>query len=77
MKRILIIRTSAIGDIVMASPMIRVMRKAWPDAYLAWLVDTANRDLLVHHPMLDDTICWSKAEWRQLLKSSRPANTVR
>ena len=30
MKRILIIRPSAIGDIVMASPMIRVLRNAWP-----------------------------------------------
>ena len=71
MERILIIRTSAIGDIVMASPMIRVIRQAWPDSYLAWLVEPASRELLELHPMLDDTLLWPKTEWRQLLKAGR------
>lgn len=69
MKRILVIRTSAIGDIVMASPMIRVMREAWPDSYIAWLVEPTARGLLEHHPLLDDTVIWPKMEWRQLLKT--------
>jgi heptosyltransferase-1 len=68
MKRVLMIRPSAIGDIVMASPLIRALRDAWPDAYLAWLVDPAARDLLAHNPALDAVIDWSKAEWRSLLR---------
>jgi len=69
MKRILVIRTGAIGDVIMASPMIRVMRDAWPEAYLAWLVEPSNKVLLAHHPMLDEIICWPKGEWHRLLKN--------
>jgi heptosyltransferase-1 len=71
MKRILIIRPSAIGDIVMASPMIRVLRNAWPRGYIAWLADTSVRGLLDDHPALDEVIYWSKEDWRQLMKTLR------
>jgi len=68
MKRILIIRPSAIGDIVMASPMIRVLRKARPQAYIAWLADESVRGILDHHPDLNEVIYWSKERWRRQVK---------
>lgn len=71
MKRILIIRPSAIGDIVMASPMIRVLRNAWPRGHIAWLADTSVRGLLDGHPALDEVIYWSKEDWRRLMKTFR------
>jgi heptosyltransferase-1 len=71
MKRILIIRPSAIGDIVMASPMIRVLRNAWPRGYIAWLADTSVRGLLDEHPALDEVIYWSKEDWRRMMKTMR------
>jgi heptosyltransferase-1 len=69
MNRILIIRPSAIGDIIMASPMIRVLRKAWPQAYISWLADESVRGMLDHHPDLNEVIYWSKEYWRRQLKS--------
>ena len=77
MKHILIIRPSAIGDIVMASPMIRVLRQAWPRATIAWLADPSVTCLLDHHPALDEVITWPKNEWRQLLKKWRYPNLIR
>ena len=71
MKRILIIRPSAIGDIVMASPMIRVLRNAWPDGHIAWLADTSVRGLLDAHPALDEVIYWPKEDWRRMMKTFR------
>jgi heptosyltransferase-1 len=71
MKSILIIRPSSIGDIVMASPMIKVLREAYPKAYLAWLVEPSLGELLRHHPALDELICWPKAQWENLLKQGR------
>ncbi|MGW8185742.1 MAG: lipopolysaccharide heptosyltransferase II [Desulfobacterales bacterium] len=71
MKRILIIRPSAIGDIVMASPMIRVLRHAWPRGHIAWLADTSVRGLLDNHPALDEVIYWSKEDWRRMMKTLR------
>jgi heptosyltransferase-1 len=70
MDRILIIRPSAVGDIVMASPIIRCLRRAYPRARIVWLAEPGMADLL-HHPELDDVIFWDKAGWRRLLKSGR------
>ena len=69
MKRVLIIRPSAIGDIVMASPMIAAIRKAWPQAHIAWLADDTVYGILDHHPDLDAVVYWSKEKWRHHLKS--------
>lgn len=71
MKRILIIRPSAIGDIVMASPLIGALRRAWPRAYVAWLAEPYARDLLGHNALLDEVILWPKGYWQQLAKSGR------
>ncbi len=68
---ILIIRPSAIGDVVMASPMITVLREAYPEARLVWLADPQVRELLEANPALDQVILWSKAQWRQLLRKGR------
>lgn len=65
--RILLIRLSAIGDIVMASPLVGALRRRYPQAHIAWLVQPESRDLLVDHPQLDEVIVWPRAEWRQLL----------
>ena len=71
MKRVLIIRPSAIGDIVMASPMIHVLRQARPQAHIAWLADESVRGILDHHPDLDEILYWSKESWRRQLRSMR------
>ncbi len=71
MKRILIIRPTAIGDIVMASPMIRTIRDGWPGAHIAWLAEPSVSDLLRHNPLLDEIIYWSKAKCKALAKQGR------
>lgn len=77
MKRILIIRSSAIGDIVMASPLIKGLRKKYPDAHIAWLSDPSVQDLLKYHPDLDQVICWSRNLWRQHLQQGRLISLIK
>ena len=69
--RILIIRLSAIGDVVMASGIVPALRSRWPDAHLAWLVEPAAAPLLAHNPRLDGLIVWPRAEWIELWKTRR------
>ena len=71
MPRILIIRLSAIGDVIMASPIIAVLRARFPDARLAWLVQPEAAALLQANAALDDVIVWPRADWRRLLRSGR------
>jgi len=65
---ILIIRLSAIGDIVMASPLVHALREKYPDVYLAWLVQPESAQLLQDHPELDEVIVWQRQRWQQLVK---------
>ncbi|NCA69138.1 MAG: glycosyltransferase family 9 protein [Sphingobacteriia bacterium] len=70
--RILLTRLSAIGDILFASPLIAVLRRAYPDAHLAWLVQPEYRGLLDQHPDLDEVIECPIGHWRQLWRARRP-----
>lgn len=68
MKRVLIVRLSAIGDAVFASPMISAIKQKYPDAKISWLAEPAVKTLLEHHPDLHEVIVWDKALWKCLWK---------
>ncbi len=55
-KRILIVRTDRVGDVVMITPMIREIRKAFPDSFIATLTNTNTSDILMNNPHLDLSI---------------------
>ncbi|MEX0967685.1 MAG: glycosyltransferase family 9 protein [Bacteroidia bacterium] len=50
--KILIIRFSSIGDIVLTTPVIRCLRKQFPEAEIHYLTKSANAQLLLHNPYL-------------------------
>jgi heptosyltransferase-1 len=68
-QRILIIRLSAIGDIIMASGLIPALRGLYPEAYIAWLAEDAQAELLRHNPRLDRVHLLPRQHWRSLRKS--------
>lgn len=65
-KNILIIRLSAIGDLVMASVLVAGLRELYPHARLVWLVQSENAELLRLHADLDEVLVWPRKHWRQL-----------
>ena len=70
-RRILLVRLSAIGDVVFASALVGAFRRAYPEAHLAWLVQPECRPLLEHHPDLDEVLVWPHGEWRKLWRHRR------
>ncbi|MFZ5547949.1 MAG: glycosyltransferase family 9 protein [Pseudomonadota bacterium] len=79
-RRILVVRLSAIGDVVMASGLIPALKARWPEAQISWLTEPATVPLLRHNPRLHEVIPWPRAEWQQLWKERRfvtLAQTVR
>ncbi|MCG7947655.1 MAG: glycosyltransferase family 9 protein [Candidatus Thiodiazotropha taylori] len=68
---ILIVRLSAIGDIVFASPLIHALRQRYPRARISWLVQPESKALLEHHPELDDVVIWPRSRWQALWKARR------
>jgi heptosyltransferase-2 len=48
-----VVRTDRIGDVVLATPLVRALRRTFPDAFLAALVRPYARDVLVGNPHLN------------------------
>jgi lipopolysaccharide heptosyltransferase II len=55
-RRILLTRMKFIGDIVLTTPIIRALRQAYPEAYLAYLGEARAVSLLEHNPYLDEIL---------------------
>ncbi|HZK80110.1 MAG TPA: lipopolysaccharide heptosyltransferase II [Humisphaera sp.] len=55
-QRILIIKPSAIGDIVHSLPVLNLIRLKWPAARISWLVSSECAGLLDGHPQIDEVI---------------------
>jgi heptosyltransferase-1 len=59
-KKILLIKPSALGDIVMALPALSALRRSRPDAKISWLIRAEFAPLLEGHPHLDDIIIFDR-----------------
>jgi heptosyltransferase-1 len=68
--RILIIRLSAIGDVLVTTPVSRALREAFPDAYLTWIVEDKARDVLAANPYLDRVVVWKRPAGVKILRSA-------
>lgn len=54
--RVLIVKLSAVGDVVHAMPVLHALRAALPDAHLGWACHGGAAGLLEGHPALDELI---------------------
>ncbi len=62
--RILIVRRSAIGDVVHTLPALHLLRKAYPEAYIGWIVEDFAAAYIEDHPELDRLHKIPKKKWR-------------
>ena len=68
---ILIVRLSAMGDIVMATPLASALKRTYPMAKICWLVQPEWRDLLAGHPAVDEVLVWPRNEWAALWREKK------
>jgi len=59
-KRILVIRTDRIGDVVLSTPAFRVLRVHFPRAHITCLTDFYTRDIVEGNPCLNDVITYER-----------------
>jgi len=63
--RILIIKTSAMGDIIHALPVLDYLRQVVPAAQVDWVVEEQFADLLSGNPLLSDLRIVRTRRWRR------------
>ena len=67
-RKILLIKLSAVGDVVHTFPVLNKLRRRYPAARLDWLVTPAIGELLQHNPAISNVIEFARDErsapWR-------------
>lgn len=64
--KILIVKTSSLGDIVQTFPVLTYLRDKFSDLEIDWVVEASNAELVRAHPFVDkvivvDTKCWRRS----------------
>ncbi len=63
--RIVLIRLSALGDIVHTWPLAAALRSARPEAHLTWVVEEPLAPLVEGHPAVDAVLTVATGRWRK------------
>ena len=72
-SKILIVKPSAIGDVVHALPVLNLLRRRYPAAHIAWLVTPACAGLLDGHPQLDEVVRFDRKRFGHAWRSPAAA----
>lgn len=61
---ILIVKTSSLGDIIHAFPVLRFLASNYPQVKIDWVVEEPFSSLVKAHPLVNQTICVQTKKWR-------------
>ena len=75
-KRILVIQTAKIGDLICSTPVFRAVKKRYPHAHLAAMVNPAARGLLEYNPYVNEVIEIERGFYRGLAGKIRLARLL-
>jgi len=75
--RIVIVKLSAIGDVVHALPAMAALRRALPAARLAWVVEKRAAEILRDSPAIDELIEIDTRAWRKQMISRATITEIR
>lgn len=61
---ILIVKLSAIGDVIHALPVSYALRQKYPTAHITWVVEPTAKELVEHNPCVDQVIVFNKKAFK-------------
>lgn len=65
-RNILIVKLSAIGDVIHALPVAQALKEQYPTARITWVVEKPAYDLLTNNPDIDEIIIFDKPKMKSL-----------
>lgn len=73
-SNILIVKLSAIGDVIHALPVAHALKQCYPNAKISWMVEKAAAGILSGNPDIDEILLFDKPQFKSLsglLKNGR------
>lgn len=69
--RILIVRLRALGDVLLTTPAVEAVRRAYPDAELEWVADDLIAPVLEGNPAIDRIHAYPRSRFRRISAARR------
>jgi lipopolysaccharide heptosyltransferase I len=66
---ILLIKLSAIGDVVQTLPALEAIKKTYPDSEVTWVVEDAAAGILDGHPLISRLLVSRRKTWLRKLRN--------
>ena len=73
---ILIVKLSAIGDVIHTLPAVNAVRRHFPQAHITWVVEEAAADLVTGHAALDRVLVSKRKKWVSALVTNERSRAV-
>lgn len=65
MQKILIVKTSSLGDIIQTFPSLSYLRNKFPEAQIDWVVEKSFAELVLTNPDVSNVIMMDSKTWRK------------
>jgi heptosyltransferase-1 len=69
--RILVIRLSALGDVIRTLPLLVPLSQRFPGARISWLCEPAQEPIVAAQPLVDEVLIFPRKDLAQALASGR------
>lgn len=63
---VLVVKLSAIGDVVHSLPAISLLKQRVPQAKITWVVEPLSKDLLLGNPLVENVVVFEKKKFKSL-----------
>jgi ADP-heptose:LPS heptosyltransferase len=68
-KKILVLRLSAVGDVLRTLLAVKALKEHHPSSHIAWIVEEPSKSLLESQPEIDEVILFPRKRWVEGIKS--------
>ena len=70
-QKILVLRLSAVGDVIRTLPAVKALKERCPSSQITWVVEEPSKDFLESQPEVDEVILFPRKRWTQGMRSPR------
>ncbi|MEW5894590.1 MAG: glycosyltransferase family 9 protein [Candidatus Omnitrophota bacterium] len=72
-RKILIVNTFGIGDVLFTTPLIQNIKEQSPDVILGYIANARTAPILKHHPLINHVYIYERDEFYEVYRRSRRA----
>jgi lipopolysaccharide heptosyltransferase I len=70
-QKILVLRLSAVGDVIRTLPAVKALKERCPSSQITWVVEEPSKDFLESQPEVDEIVLFPRKRWTQGIRSPR------